>query len=141
MRFTRYTDYAIRVLIHLGTNADELCSIADIAHAYDISQNHLRKIAQDLATSGFVEAVRGRNGGLRLGRPTKDINLGALVRHTEIGLVLVDCENCAIRSACTLPSILAEAVCAFLAVLDRYTLEDLLKNRSPLHAILWPSAA
>ncbi|GBR73676.1 Rrf2 family transcriptional regulator [Acidiphilium acidophilum] len=141
MRFTRYTDYAIRVLVHLGVNGDGLCSIAEIARAYDISENHLMKVVQDLAASGFIEAVRGRKGGLRLGRPAKDINLGALIRHTECGFDLVDCGSCAIRSACTLPSILAEAVRAFLSVLDRYTLADLLKHRNPLRAILLSDAA
>lgn len=141
MRFTRYTDYAIRVMVHLGIHRDGLSSIAEIARAYDISHNHLMKVVQDLAAAGFVEAVRGRKGGLRLGRPPEEINLGALVRHTECGFELIDCGTCAIRPACTLPGILADATRAFLAVLDGYTVADLLKRDDQLRAILSPRAA
>lgn len=69
MKLSRYTDYALRVLIQLATQPDRLISISQIAATYDISQNHLMKIVQDLGRAGFVETQRGRNGGLRLGRP------------------------------------------------------------------------
>lgn len=135
MKLTRYTDYAMRVLIHLGTRGDELSSIAEIARVYDISQNHLMKVVQDLGHAGFVETVRGRNGGIRLGRPADRINLGELVRHTEGGFDLVDCSSCMIAPACTLPRVLAEATRAFLAVLDKYTLVDLLDHRTDLRRL------
>ena len=68
MRLTRYTDYALRVLTYLGAQPDRVCSIAEIARAYGISQNHLMKVAHDLGKAGYVEGVRGR-GGIRLGKP------------------------------------------------------------------------
>lgn len=130
MQLTRYTDYAFRVLIHVGTRpAGELSSIAGIADVHQISRNHLMKVVQDLGRAGFLETVRGRNGGLRLGRPAAEINIGALVRHTEQGFSLVDCSTCLIASACALPRMLAQAMRAFLAVLDSYTLADLLQDR------------
>lgn len=138
MRFTRYTDYSLRVLVYLGVHRDGLSSIAEIAGAYGISHNHLMKVVQDLAAAGFVEAVRGRNGGLRLGRPPEEINLGALVRHTECGFELVDCSDCAIRPACGLPAIFREATKAFVAVLDQYTIADLLTRGNQLYALLLP---
>jgi Rrf2 family transcriptional regulator, nitric oxide-sensitive transcriptional repressor len=141
MRFTRYTDYSLRVMIYLGTHQDGLSSIAEIARAYGISQNHLMKVAQDLAAAGFVEAVRGRNGGLRLGRPAAEIKLGALVRHTECGFELVDCSDCAIRPACGLPAMFREATRAFIAVLDQYTVADLLGRGDQLYALLSAKAA
>ncbi len=135
MKLTRYTDYAMRVLIHLGSSDDRLSSIAEIARAYDISQNHLMKVVQDLGHAGFVETVRGRGGGIRLGRLPMDINLGELVRHTEAGFDLVDCSACMIAPACTLPRVLAEATRAFLGVLDRYTLADLLDHKLDLRRL------
>jgi Rrf2 family nitric oxide-sensitive transcriptional repressor len=135
MKLTRYTDYAMRVLIHLGSSDDRLSSIAEIARAYDISQNHLMKVVQDLGHAGFVETVRGRSGGIRLGRLPMDINLGELVRHTEAGFDLVDCSACMIAPACTLPRVLAEATRAFLGVLDRYTLADLLDRKLDLRRL------
>ncbi len=139
MRLTRYTDYSMRVLIHLGAKGEGLSSIAEIARAYGISQSHLMKVVQDLAAAGFVETVRGRTGGLRLGRRPEEINLGALVRYTEEDFALVDCSVCQIAPACTLPRVLAEAVQAFLAVLDRHTLADLLEHRSALRHLLLPA--
>src|SRR3546814_15362047 len=71
MRLTRYTDYAMRVLLYLGTRPDQLCSVSEIARAYGVSQNHLMKLANDLVRQGHVTSVRGRFGGLRLGRPDR----------------------------------------------------------------------
>jgi Rrf2 family nitric oxide-sensitive transcriptional repressor len=132
MRLTRYTDYAMRMLIYLGAQPGKVCSIAEIARAYGISQNHLMKVAHDLGKAGYVEGVRGRSGGIRLARPPERIKIGDVVRQTEEGFDLADCGNCVIAPACGLTGALAEALAAFMAVLDRYTLADLLKKRSKL---------
>lgn len=136
MRLTRYTDYALRVMIHLGVNEGRLVSISEIARAYDISQNNLMKVVQDLGQAGFVETIRGRSGGIRLARPAAEINVGQLVRHTEAGFMLADCAHCPIAPACRLTGIFAEAIQAFLSVLDRYVIADLLGQRSQLAALL-----
>ncbi len=75
MRLTRYTDYAMRVLLYLGAREDRLCSIAEIAQAYDISQNHLMKVVSDLVNAGYLVSVRGRFGGVRLARPPAEPGL------------------------------------------------------------------
>ncbi len=67
MRLTVYSDYALRMLMYLALKPDQLSTIADIAASYDISENHLMKVAHQLGVGGFVETVRGRGGGLRLG--------------------------------------------------------------------------
>jgi len=130
MRLTRYTDYAMRVLLYLGTHPDKVCSIAEIARTYGVSQNHLMKVVNDLANAGFVTSLRGRSGGLRLGRPAGQINIGEVVRHTEEGFDLVDCASCFIAPACGLNGALAEALGAFMAVLDGYSLADLIAKRA-----------
>lgn len=129
MRLTRYTDYAMRVLLYLGARPDALCSISEIARTYGISQNHLMKVVHDLGKAGYVTSVRGRTGGIVLGRPAESINVGEVVRHAEDGFNLVDCPDCIIASACGLNVALAEALAAFMAVLDSYTLADLLAKR------------
>ena len=129
MRLTRYTDYAMRVLLYLGARPDRLCSIAEIARAYSVSQNHLMKVVNDLVRAGYVTSVRGRNGGVRLARPPAEINVGAVIRHTEEGFDLVDCGSCVVASACGLTGALGKALGAFLGVLDGYTLETLLGSR------------
>lgn len=136
MRLTRYTDYALRVLTYLGARPDRVCSIGEIARAYGISQNHLMKVAHDLGKAGYIEGVRGRTGGIRLARPPGTINVGAVVRQMEEGFDLVECDACAIAPACELTRILDEALAAFMTVLDRYTLADLLTRQTKLLRLL-----
>jgi Rrf2 family nitric oxide-sensitive transcriptional repressor len=130
MKLTRYTDYALRVLMHLAVQPRQLTSISTIARAYGISQNHLVKVVQDLRVAGFVEAARGRTGGIRLARPPEAIVLGEVVRHTEEGFDLVNCGSCLIAPACALTGALHHALGAFMDVLDGYSIADLTNTRA-----------
>ena len=147
MRFTRYTDYALRVLMYLGLKPeDDLATIREIAESYDISENHLMKVVHRLGLNGYIVTVRGRQGGMRLAQPPSAINLGDVVRHCEDDLRIVECfdpdtNTCPIAGTCALPAILDEALTAFLAVLDRYTLADLMVPRGGLIEILAPAGA
>ena len=132
MRLTRYSDYAMRVLIHLSAHNERLGSIGEISRVYGISQNHLMKVVHDLGKAGFIITVRGRNGGIRLARPPEQINLGEVIRHTEQDFELADCGNCIIMPACGLTSVLDEAVRAFLRVFESYTLADAMQNKRRL---------
>jgi Rrf2 family nitric oxide-sensitive transcriptional repressor len=136
MRLTRYTDYAIRVLLYLGARPGQLCAIGEIAEAYAISQNHLMKLVNDLVNARYLESVRGRAGGVRLARPPDGINIGALIRHTENDVGLVDCGRCVIAPACGVIGVLDEAMEAFFGVLDRYTLADMLTKRGDFLRLL-----
>jgi Rrf2 family nitric oxide-sensitive transcriptional repressor len=120
----------MRVLLYLGTRPEKICSIAEIARTYGVSQNHLMKVVNDLANAGYVSSLRGRSGGLKLGKPADKINIGEVVRHTEEGFDLVDCASCFIAPACGLNGALAEALAAFMAVLDGYTLAELIAKRA-----------
>ncbi len=136
MKLTKYTDYAMRLMIYLGSRSSGLSSIREISDTFSVSQNHMMKVVQDLANAQFLVSVRGRNGGIRLARPANEINLGALLRHTEGLTDLIDCEGCRIAPACTLPIVLSEATAAFVAVFDKYTLADLVGRRSALGMLL-----
>jgi len=129
MRLTRYSDYAMRILLYLAARPERVCSISEIAGAHRISQNHLVKVAHDLVKAGYVATLRGRTGGLRLGMPAESIRIGEIIRHTEDDLDLVDCPNCNFSRGCGLSSVLDEAMAAFMAVLDAYTLADLIERR------------
>ncbi|GAB2784967.1 nitric oxide-sensing transcriptional repressor NsrR [Halomonas shantousis] len=133
MHITRYTDYALRVLIYLNAQGRELSTIQSVADSYEISKNHLMKVVHQLTLGGYVESVRGKNGGIRLARPAEEINIGALVRETEPDMLLVECfraqNECVITPVCALKPMLAEALRAFLEVLDRYTLADIVHSR------------
>lgn len=136
MRLTVYTDYALRILIHLATHDERLCPVSEIADSFGASRNHMIKVANDLGRAGYIDAVRGRMGGLRLARPAAEINLGEVVRHTEEGFALADCASCVIAPACGLTGALAAALAAFLNVLDGFTLADIASNRPSLRRLL-----
>ncbi|MYL23431.1 Rrf2 family transcriptional regulator [Halomonas alkaliantarctica] len=134
MHLTRFTDYSIRVLLFLAVKGEERATIGEIAKTFSISRNHLMKVVQELNQKGYLTAIRGKKGGLMLGRPPESITLGDLVRDTEHEMALVECfrddNACIITPSCRLQPILNEALSAFLAVLDGYTLADLLEGHT-----------
>ena len=140
MELTFYSDYAMRVLIYLGVRSDRLCQISEIAKTYAISRNHLVKVVHGLARGSFIKTYRGRAGGITLARKPEEIRLGDVLRYTEGSFQPVECfrmENqCVITPACFLPAILNEAFRGFMAVLDRYTLADLLVRQNRLDSLL-----
>jgi Rrf2 family nitric oxide-sensitive transcriptional repressor len=141
VRLTVYTDYSLRMLMYLAVKADGLATIGEVAGAYGISKAHLTKVAHQLGLAGYVGTVRGKGGGLRLARPAGEIGLGDVVRRTEPDMALVPCFEpmhapCAIVPACGLRGALFEAQQAFLAVLDRYSLDDLVQRRAELRTLL-----
>lgn len=146
MRLTVYTDYSLRMLMHLAVRCDRLTTIAEVAGAYRISKAHLNKVAHQLGLAGYVETARGKGGGLRLAKAAEEIGLGEVVRRVEPDMALVpcfepQCAPCSIVPACGLRGALHEARQAFLAVLDRYTLADLVQRRAELDALLHQAQA
>lgn len=140
MRLTLHSDFALRVLIHVGINEGKLTTINEIAESFDISKQHLMKVVNDLGQKGYLDTVRGRHGGLRLKRDPHDINIGQVVRDTEDNLDVIGClkqkDYCRIERVCVLRGALREATQAFLAVLNRYTLADLMRPRNMLAMLL-----
>lgn len=137
MRLTVYTDYSLRVLMYVALHPERRPTIAEVAASYGISKNHIMKVVHQLGLGGYLETVRGQSGGMRLAREPKTIILGEVVRRTEPDLALVPCFDpinaaCVITPACKLRRALQQAQSAFLAVLDDYTLADLVENREAL---------
>jgi Rrf2 family nitric oxide-sensitive transcriptional repressor len=141
MRLTTFTDYSLRVLIYLAADAHPSATIGEIATAFDISENHLMKVVHFLGTAGLLVNMRGKGGGLKLAALPSAINLGYVVKMTEGTDRPAECFDpkgnvCRIMSACRLRGVFADAVRAFYAVLDQYTLEDITHNRQMLATIL-----
>jgi Rrf2 family transcriptional regulator, nitric oxide-sensitive transcriptional repressor len=140
MRLTLYTDFALRVLIQVGLNDDKLTTINDIAQSFGISKPHLMKVVNNLGQKGYLDTVRGRKGGIRLMREPRHINIGQVVRDTEDQLDVIGCLErrgyCPIQRVCVLRGALSDATEAFLAVLDTYTLGDLIEPRKALSSLL-----
>ena len=130
MKLTSYTDYALRTLMYLAMNRDRLVTIQDVADAHRIAKNHLTKVVHQLGMLGLVETVRGRNGGLRLGREPSEIRVGDVVRSTESDFFIAECfdpekPGCIYSTSCALKGVLGRANAAFLGVLDGVTLDTL----------------
>lgn len=144
MKLTDYTDYSLRVMLYLALRQDELATIQEISDAYGISKNHLMKVVQRLGELGWVDTIRGRNGGLRLAPDSLTLSVGDVVRHTESDFALVGCfasdqgerRACVIESQCRLKHALAAALSAFLNELDAYTIGELAQPPVELAGLL-----
>lgn len=131
MRLTDYTDYALRLLMHLGGHPGQILTVREIAAAHGISHNHLTKIVHQLGVLGILSTLRGRAGGIQLARPADQIMLGAVIRMTEPDFRMVECfsdtdSTCVLAGRCKLKGILADATAAFLQQLDLVPLSALL---------------
>jgi Rrf2 family transcriptional regulator, nitric oxide-sensitive transcriptional repressor len=134
MRLTKFSDYALRVLIFAASvDAERLVTIEQTAALYGISRAHLKKVVRLLIRDGYLEGLRGRTGGFRLALPPERINLGAVLRSTEPDFSMVECfstENaCRITRQCRLPVLINEALVALVTVFDTHTLADILVDQ------------
>lgn len=147
MHLTLHADYALRVLVYLATRPGKVVSTLEVSEAYGISKNHLVRVVQTLAQHGFLEVRPGRSGGIALAREPGDINVGKVLRASEPDYCLVECfdrekNTCPIAPACSLKGMLYEAREAFLAVLDKYTVADVLsRSRPELSRLFLPTTA
>lgn len=138
MQLTSFTDFGLRALIYMASlPSGQMTNITQVSDTYGVSRNHMVKIINQLSRLGYVAAVRGKNGGIRLGKPATEISVGQVVRQME-PLQLVNCDICAITPACRLRQALNAATEQFLRELDNYTLADLVKDNHPLYKILLP---
>ncbi|HUG61508.1 MAG TPA: iron-responsive transcriptional regulator RirA [Methylomirabilota bacterium] len=141
MRLTQATNYSVRILLYCAANPDRPSRVADIAASFEMSETHLFKILKVLVENGYIRTIRGRNGGLMIGRSAETITVGEVVRAAEETFILADCfdengHDCPLTQSCEYNRILREALGAFFAVLDRYTIADVAKDRPDLRFLL-----
>lgn len=133
MKLSVFTDYSLRVLMYAAAHDRELITTQQVGDAFDISYNHLVKVVHKLSSSGYLEIQKGRNGGFRLARPATEITLGQVVRDVEPDMFLVECHvretnRCAVTSFCKLKREIDSALDAFIARLDRVTIDEMVRN-------------
>jgi Rrf2 family nitric oxide-sensitive transcriptional repressor len=141
VRLTQYSNFTLRTLQFLALRAPEIATVDEVARAHKISKAHLVKVAYELSQRGYVETLRGRNGGMRLARKADDITVGEIIRWTEAPLELVECFNpetntCPLQGHCHLSRGIQRALRAFLSVLDDLTIADISMNRVTLLGLL-----
>ncbi|WP_394132960.1 Rrf2 family transcriptional regulator [Shewanella maritima] len=140
MKLTRYTDFGIRILMYVAVQhpRENLFRIAEVTEVFELSSNHVAKIIHHLGKLGYIDTIRGKSGGFKLAVEPEDINLGQLIRQLENSLAPIDCDEprCRFTTACKFKGVLGRAVAAYLAVLDEYTLADIVVNKAELLATL-----
>jgi Rrf2 family nitric oxide-sensitive transcriptional repressor len=139
MQLTKFSDYALRVLMYTHAAGGRRVTIEEIAAAYRISRAHLMKVANSLTRAGYLTALRGRSGGLVLARLAEEICLGEVVRTTEPSFAIVECfstnNQCVVTDRCRLARVFDQALTAFLAVLDQHTLASVALKPKDFRAI------
>jgi Rrf2 family nitric oxide-sensitive transcriptional repressor len=140
MKLTRFTDYALRVLIYLGIRQEDRVTIREISDAYHISRNHLMKVVSNLTRMGYLDARRGPGGGITLSRHPSEISIAQVVCDMEEDMNLVTCFDqdgqCVIQPVCRLRGALDQALSAYIQTLETYHLQDLLEPKNSLSRIL-----
>lgn len=132
MKLSLFSDYSLRTLMYAAMK-DGVFLLDEVTSAYGISRHHLAKVVHNLSKLGYLNTRRGRGGGIQLALAPEDIRLGQLVRVMENRFVIVECfdpatNTCPLNGKCRLKGFLAEAMNAFYASLDRYTLRDLVSG-------------
>lgn len=133
MQLTKFTDYSLRVLMYIAKKETKLSTVAEIATYYSVSQNHLVKIVHNLSLLGYIESLKGKNGGIKLLKKPKDINLKALILEIEPNFFIFECfdknnNTCIITEMCSVKEIINESLLLFLNNLEKYSLDDTLSK-------------
>jgi Rrf2 family nitric oxide-sensitive transcriptional repressor len=134
MKINTFTNLAFRVLIYLALRNNRMVKTSEIADAYFVSFNHLKKVITLLIDHGYIIGTKGRGGGIQLAKAASLINIGEVFRITVEDVALAECfasptNKCVISPSCRLKGILQDATNKFIAELDQYTLYDLIEGR------------
>lgn len=123
--------------MYLAAHSERLSSVKEVADHYCISRNHLVKVVHRLSQLGYIEAKKGKGGGIRIAKDTIKLRLGDVVAKLEPNMNMVECfdaetNTCCITSSCQLKHYLFEATQAYFDVLNQYTLADTVTNKELL---------
>ncbi|MBN8291779.1 Rrf2 family transcriptional regulator [Rhodobacter sp. NTK016B] len=140
MRLTLRTNLAMRTLMHCAVTYPDSLRTADVARAYNASFHHVAQVVNQLESVGYLITSRGRGGGIVLAREADEISIGTVFRLFEADLPFAECmdaerNTCPLCSACRLKGILCDALTAFYATLDKYTVQDLITGNTALEGI------
>lgn len=141
MRLTVRTNLAMRTLMFCAVNDGQTVQKRQVAASCNASEAHLGVVINQLSHNGFIETLRGRNGGIRLACAPQDVSVGAVFRIFEAGTPFTECfsetdNHCPISGSCRLRGALFTALNAFYSALDGITLDDLIRDNTPLEHVL-----
>lgn len=140
MKLTSQTSYAIRMLMYCHSKG-ELATVKEVAKFYGLPERFLFKILLSLNAAGYMETLRGRNGGIRLARPADQIRLGDVIRDIEENFELAECfqaegSDCPLVTSCGMNEALNRALAGFFDILNEYTIADLARNNHNINVLM-----
>lgn len=129
MKLSNTSEYALRILIYMGKDVQRLYSAKQLVEALKISDKYLRRLMTDLAKSGIVSSIQGRDGGYVIAQKPEDIKLANIIEAIE-GMdkytgCLLGFENCSDEKPCALHSSLGPIREEFFRVFTQKSLNDL----------------
>lgn len=138
MKLSKRGEYALRSLISLGIAAEvgrKLVQVSELADNEQLPVKFLEQIMQGLKDAGFVVSVRGKFGGYRLAKPSREIGIGQVVRLIDGPLAPIGCVSQTAYEPCTCPDenhcglrmLMLDVRNAIAGILDRYTLADVVE--------------
>lgn len=141
MRLTMRANLAMRVLMQCAVNHPRVIRAGDVAQACNASPNHVAQVVSQLAGAGYLRTLRGRGGGIALGRAAETIQVGKVLHLIERDVPLAECmageqNTCPLCSVCRLKGALCRAMDAFYRELETVTLADLVQDNDGLATIL-----
>ena len=139
MKLSLHTDYGLRLLMYLAGSA-ERSTVGEVAEFFDVSRDHMAKVAQQVVRTGWARSIKGIGGGLELAHDPAAIRVGEVIATLERNTHLLECvcaeqELCRIQSRCKLRKVLAKAEKVQMAYLNSVTLKDLAKPGRHLEAL------
>lgn len=159
MKITAQEEYGLRCLMRLARAEAQSGTIPEIAAGEGLSAAYVGKLLAVLRQAGVIESVRGRTGGYRLAKSTREVGLGTLLlilgeplfedpeycqKHAGVAE-----EGCVHQGACSLRALWFTLEQWIRSSLDQITLADLLQSegqiaelvRSRLAHTVFPEAA
>ncbi len=131
MRFRLQTDYALRALMFMATKNGGNCTTDEIAGYYRISSAHLGRVIRRLQGHGYVKAIRGRKGGVRLAKDPLSFTVGEVVNVLEQGAQPLDQAKSPCEEMDRMDAALRRAHHMFLNYLTNVNFAELAKDGLP----------
>lgn len=134
MKISTKGRYAVRVMLDLALhNTGECIKVKDIASRQGISEKYLEQIIAVLNRAGYVNSVRGAQGGYRIAKDPSEYTVGMILRLTEGSMAPVacldegapDCDRC---DTCETLEVWKELYAAINNVIDNITIADLVEK-------------
>lgn len=134
MKISTKGRYAVRVMLDLAlNNTGECIKVKDIASRQGISEKYLEQIIAVLNRAGYVNSVRGAQGGYRIAKDPSEYTVGMILRLTEGSMAPVacleegapDCDRC---DTCETLEVWKDLYAAINNVIDNVTIADLVEK-------------